>query len=190
MIFNEIIKVFYVCLILISCSLKDFKNPAETEFIMPGDSSETHFKDVFQRAFIFKCDEELRIWIGSLQSLESNQKKEKYVFGQCISGKDAGFDVIWAMNEPYEQRTENENNLESKFETNYNNNVIVEGFNTFLFKLFLQKVKDPLLDDPYNFPVTVSVFRNSGDSFIRKGDFVVNTWEEYVQLQYKFIFSQ
>ncbi len=130
----------------------------------------------------------LHIYLGSLQSLNENQKKEIYKFGQHIDGINS-FDVIWVLNKPYIERQ-----LEPNLQDGYDNSeasFVNEKFASFIFQLPLKNIEDILLDDPYQFPCNVDVFLlNKKRELINLGNFEVKTWEDYIQLQYKVIFKE
>src|SRR5690554_4264065 len=131
------------------------------------------------------CRKFFRISEGALQSLHKGQHSELYRFGQCNEGKES-FEVIWVLDKPYEQRT---NIIDVDFYNNVSDSIVIANFITYLFKLPLNEVTDPLLDDPYTFPADVEVFalrNNKKSEYI--GKYHINSWDNYIQLQYKTIF--
>jgi hypothetical protein len=196
------------CFLLMSCqskteSVESFGSPKvdlslvtkennSSEIMRPDDDTDaqinhkSNFNDL-------KCNDVLKIWYGALQSLKKGQNKELYVFGQCISENNS-FDIIWVMNISYEDRAKYDiDELKSEFARNAfkKESHIKNGFMSFVFKLPLKEIKDPLLDDPYIFPCKVEVLYNSGndDVLLSRGFFNVDSWEDYVQLQYNQIFD-
>jgi hypothetical protein len=167
------------------------KENNSSEIIRPDDDTEVHiYKNNFND---LKCNNVLKIWYGALQSLKKGQNKELYVFGQCISESNS-FDIIWVMNISYEDRVKYDiDELKSEFARNSfkKESHLKNGFMSFVFKLPLKGIKDPLLDDPYIFPCRVEVLYNSGndDVLLSRGIFDVDSWEDYVQLQYNQIFD-
>ena len=125
------------------------------------------------------CVNEMTIHIGTLQGLKPQQKSELYKFGQCIDGTNS-FDVIWVINDELKKKGESEESVYEKLP----DSMIIDGVDSYVFKLPLKKIKDPLLDDPYDFPSEVIVTKYSINSTSLIGRFKIKNWEEYVQLQY------
>ena len=138
------------------------------------------------------CDKDLMIWHGGLQSLNAGQIRELYHFGQCISGSES-FDFIWVLDTNYEQRSKLDvEDIRKLFKSNdFDKQYLKKEFSTFIFKLPLAEVEDPILDNPYVFPCTVETYYGSSKTggLIFKGTFDVATWEEYTQLRYNSIFN-
>ncbi|MEY3199974.1 MAG: hypothetical protein RJA13_1932 [Bacteroidota bacterium] len=131
---------------------------------------------------------DINLSLGSLQSLSQDQNKELFLFGQCLV-KDHTFDAIWILNKSYENRVK-EDNLDSLYNLISNKALIAEEFKVLLFRLRLESVDDPLLDDPYVFPCTVDAYLISNNiESILLGSTKIQSWEEYVQLQYKCIYG-
>lgn len=149
-------------------------------------------QDSINNTNILHCENNLRIWYGGLQSLNPEQIKESYIFGECISGAES-FDIIWVWNDTYEEREIlGAIKIQELFKkTDFNDQYTKDGFKTLVFKLPLCEVEDILLDSPYSFPCDVKVYHSmdTGNIFIFKGLFTVFTWEEYVQLLYRNIFE-
>jgi len=165
------------------------KMTTTNDIIIEKDFSESNL-DIHSN--ILHCNKELRIWLGSLQSLNPDQIKESYIFGQCQSGNES-FDILWVLDTTYEQRAKfGRDEIYELFKNlNFNGKYVKKGFKTIVFKLPLNEVEDILLDDPYTFPCNVKVYHSTEcvDGFVFKGVFNIKTWEEYVQLFYQNIFE-
>lgn len=138
-----------------------------------------------------ECNEATNLWFGSFQSLKPKQKKEIYAFERCINGSDS-YELIWVLDRPYEERKNiGVDEITTLFDTSKRvDSFTVKDFKSYIFVLPLQEISDPLFDDPYIFPSKVKAYINNGE-----GDFEmleikeIYRWEDYVQFQYKCIFS-
>lgn len=97
------------------------------------------------------------------------------------------FDVVWLLNKSNEERLNiSTDELKRNYEMYASKETSDDLFKVFYFKLPMKQVDDPLLDDPYYFPVVVEIFiqdnRGFEPKFLKKE--TVSNWDEYVQLQY------
>jgi len=131
----------------------------------------------------------LHIWYGSIQQISENNN-EIFHFGQYLSNNlDSTFDVNWVMDQPIEIRKRKKDIIEKKFSKNIKNikNLILDDFNTYVFKLPLKKIEDPILDDPYIFPCKVTVFVNDKKRLIKIKESKVMNWSDYNTLRLNII---
>lgn len=131
----------------------------------------------------FNCKVFLRISYGRIQN--PNESFGICRMGQCISDENS-FDIIWLLNKPTEERSKTDSDeLKDLYETYLKDEQYHDLFKVFYFKMPMKKVHDPLLDDPYYFPVYVEVYIQENYSskplFLKKQK--LSNWNEYVKLQ-------
>lgn len=133
----------------------------------------------------FECDNKIMVWYGAFQYLLKGQKKEMLHFGRCLSGENS-FDIVWYANSEIDDVDE----VRKLFKDEYEESIEVGGFTTYLFKLPLDEIEDEVLDSPYIFPCKVFCYKLTDDNKPEMmGEYSIDDWESYVQLQYKTIYG-
>jgi len=183
-IFKLVISLMFFCSCTSFNEKKELIVSLEKDF-SPEDSVKSE-NSMDNLLIDLSCDKSLSLYIGGLQGLNEIQYSEIYKFGQCNNGQSS-FDIIWVLDKPYEQRSK----IDASFYDKIPDSMMLKDFVTYLFKLPLKQVSDPLLDDPYVFPSTVEVFALHSETNITSlGTYRIKSSKEYVQLQYKSIFKE
>lgn len=148
-------------------------------------SNNNAIPQILNKNLNFRCNSNMMIYNGALQSLKKQQHSEIYRFCKCFDSTNT-FELINVIDEPYEKRAKI-SDVYNAFRS-FPDSVVLNGFVTYAFSLPLSPAPDPG-DDPYNFPCKVDVYVLKPDKVLKHlGNYYIKKWEDYVQLQYKTIF--
>ncbi len=176
-----------VVTILGSCTNRQFQ--LNKEVSITDRSGDFNIKTNSPKMINTSCNVPPYRWYGTLQALNESQQKEIYIFERCINNGDS-FETILVSNFPsYINSSDKVDYLKEKFNNSQRDGASVKGFTSFIFKLPLNELNDPLLDDPYKFPCNVTAYfsQTENNNFFMIESILINSWEEYQQFQFECI---